>query len=73
MPELDGVQATRQIRALPPPKCNVPIIALTADAMSGSREQYLSDGMDDYIAKPIDSNLLFHKLDALTGRRGQRV
>jgi len=36
MPELDGIQATIQIRALPPPKCEVPIIALTANAMSGS-------------------------------------
>jgi len=53
MPELDGIEATRQIRSLPPPKCAVPIVALTAHAMTGVKEQYLEAGMDDYIAKPI--------------------
>jgi len=41
MPELDGVQATKQIRALPPPKCDIKIIAMTAHAMAGDRETYL--------------------------------
>ena len=71
MPELDGVQATKQIRALPPPKCDVTIIALTADAMSGSREQFLAAGMNDYISKPIDANVLLQKLEEHAGgRRG---
>ena len=65
MPELDGVQATKLIRAMPPPKCVVPIIALTADAMSGSREQYLTAGMDDYMSKPIDADILLQKLEKL--------
>ena len=65
MPELDGVQATAQIRALPPPKCDVPIIALTADAMSGAKEQYLKAGMDDYISKPIEATILLSKLAEL--------
>ena len=68
MPELDGVQATRQIRALPPPKCNVRIIALTAHAMSGAREQYLEAGMDDYVSKPIEPAILLAKLEAIAPR-----
>jgi CheY-like chemotaxis protein len=62
MPDLDGVQATMQIRALSTQKRGVPIIALTANAMTGAREEYLEAGMDDYIAKPIDPALLLAKL-----------
>jgi signal transduction histidine kinase/DNA-binding response OmpR family regulator len=62
MPELDGIEATRQIRALPPPACDVHIIAMTANAMSGAQEEYLSVGMNDYIAKPVDTKLLMSKL-----------
>ncbi len=51
MPELDGVEATRQIRTLPPPKHLVPIIALTANAMSGAKEEYLAAGMDDFVSE----------------------
>jgi CheY-like chemotaxis protein len=62
MPELDGVQATKQIRAMPPPKCDVPIIALTAHALTGAREEYLAAGMNDYISKPVSPSLLLSKL-----------
>jgi two-component system sensor histidine kinase/response regulator len=65
MPELDGMEATRQIRALAPPKCDVAIIALTAHAMAGAREHYLAAGMNDYVSKPIQSDLLRSKLAAL--------
>lgn len=63
MPVLDGVGATREIRAMPGPKSAVPIIALTANAMSGDEETYLAAGMDDYVTKPISTQLLFEKLD----------
>ncbi len=63
MPELDGPGATRQIRALPAPKCHVPIIAMTANAQPGAREDYLAAGMDDYIAKPISPAALLALLD----------
>jgi signal transduction histidine kinase/DNA-binding response OmpR family regulator len=66
MPELDGVQATKQIRALPPPKCSIRIIAMTAHAMAGDRETYLSAGMDDYVSKPIEVPILIAKLASLT-------
>jgi len=65
MPELDGVEATKQIRALPPPKNSIRIIAMTAHAMAGAREEYLAAGMNDYIAKPVQPDLLLNKLSQL--------
>lgn len=53
MPEMDGIEATRQIREMDGPVARIPIIALTANAMSGDREVYLGAGMDDYVAKPL--------------------
>jgi len=54
MPELDGVGATRAIRALDGPRGRTPIVALTADALPEFRERYMSSGLDDYLTKPID-------------------
>ena len=53
MPEMDGYTTTRHIRAMPEPYCNIPIIALTADAMKGDREKCLDAGMNQYISKPF--------------------
>ena len=67
MPELDGVRATQEIRRLPKPACDVPIIGLTAHAMAGARERYLAVGMSDYLAKPVTGPTLLAKLVALAG------
>ena len=53
MPEMDGYTTTRKIRQMPEPWCNLPIIALTADAMKGDREKCLEAGMNKYISKPF--------------------
>ncbi|CAO3371951.1 PAS-domain containing protein [Azospirillum argentinense] len=54
MPEMDGLTATRRLRALPPPAGSVPIIAMTADAMDSDRDRCLAAGMNGHVAKPID-------------------
>ena len=71
MPIMDGVQATRRIRALPPPRCNVPIVAVTADALAGADERYHAAGMDAYVSKPLDSAKLMEKLALVTGQKVQ--
>jgi signal transduction histidine kinase len=59
MPEMDGFEATRVIRAREGRSGqHVPIVAMTANAMSGDREQCLEAGMDDYIAKPVNPQAL---------------
>jgi two-component system, sensor histidine kinase SagS len=53
MPVMDGMEATRRIRALPAPYQSIPILALTASVMPDEREQFLALGVDDVISKPF--------------------
>ncbi len=66
MPEMDGPTATRLIRQLDGPIGRIPIIALTANAMMGHREEYLAAGMDDYVTKPVDRQLLLAAMTRVT-------
>ena len=62
MPELDGVETTRIIRRMYTNCDDTPIIALTANAVSGTKEMFLSEGMNDFIAKPIEVRVLINKV-----------
>jgi PAS domain S-box-containing protein len=60
MPEMDGMQATQNIRALENKKISqIPIVALTANALRGDSEKYMAVGMNDYLSKPFDEPRLF--------------
>jgi len=67
LPEVDGWEATRMLRAAPATK-TVPIIALTAHAMAGDREKAIEAGADDYDTKPIELERLLGKIQALLDR-----
>ena len=58
MPEMDGVETTRRIRAMGGWHATIPIVALTANAVSGIRDLLVSSGMNDYVPKPIQKPLL---------------
>jgi two-component system cell cycle response regulator DivK len=61
LPGQSGEELTRQIKG-DPDLCSIPIIALTAAAMSGDRERLLKAGCDDYLSKPIDTRLLLERV-----------
>jgi CheY-like chemotaxis protein len=67
LPELDGWEATRRLKSGPSTR-SIPVIALTAHAMSGDRERALAAGCDDYESKPIELPRLIAKINALATR-----
>ena len=66
MPEMDGLQATREIRKLFDNPLEPNIVALTANAMAGDRETALAAGMNDYVSKPIRVEALIAALENST-------
>ena len=62
MPELDGVETTHIIRRFHLEYADIPIIALTANAVEGTREMFMKEGMNDFVAKPIELRILASKM-----------
>jgi CheY-like chemotaxis protein len=68
MPEMDGMEATRRIRALPSQAAATPVIALTADVMSHQRQSYRMAGMDGVVAKPFSPAQLLSEIAKIAER-----
>ncbi len=67
MPEMDGMQATQNIKNLDYPKCNYPIIAMTAHALKEEENKFEKIGMRDYVSKPFRPEILYAKLLGVLG------
>lgn len=63
MPDMSGFETTDHVRRLPDDRAQIPIIALTAEAMAGDRERFLAAGMDDYVSKPVDYEKLIAAIE----------
>ncbi|OLN26988.1 sensory box histidine kinase/response regulator [Desulfovibrio sp. DV] len=74
MPEMDGAEATRRIRAGEAGEAarGMPVVALTAYSMKGDRERFLSVGLDDYVSKPVDVDELFMVMRRVLDRPGRK-
>jgi len=70
LPIVDGWEATRRVKAKEETKA-IPVIALTADAMTGDQGKALAAGCDDYDTKPVDFSRLLGKIEALLQRAGK--
>lgn len=70
LPVLDGWEATKQIKANPATAA-IPVVGLTAHAMSGDREKGMAAGCDDYDTKPVDFNRLLGKIQAVLEKAGK--
>ena len=69
MPQMDGVETMQKLKAMP--GFTTPIIALTADAMEGSREKYLNAGFDEYLSKPIIKDIIQQLVNKYVSEGGQ--
>ena len=68
LPVIDGWETTRRLKSAPETR-HIPIIALSAHAMSGDRDRAVAAGCDDYDTKPVEFRRLLQKIDALLGER----
>ncbi len=68
MPEMDGIEATKRIRQLDDAQSQIPIVAVTANAMAGDRETYLEAGMTEYVSKPFSTEDIKDALKAVFSR-----
>ena len=73
MPEMDGFEATKAIRALGPAYAALPIIAMTAYAMSGDRERCLEAGMNSYLSKPLNVDELFKTIEKYSAQLPEEI
>ncbi len=72
LPVLDGWEVTRRLKANPATR-SIPVIALTAHAMSSDHDKALEAGCDDYDTKPVELPRLLGKIEALLGTRGEEI
>ncbi len=71
LPGIDGWEATRRIKATPDTK-GIPVIALTAHALTSDRDQALAAGCDDFDTKPVEFTRLLAKIETLLGKAPQQ-
>ncbi len=73
MPDMDGFEATKKIRALEGEERHTPVVAMTAHAMPEDRQRCLDAGMDDYLSKPLDAHKVFEIVERWTDTSGEYV
>jgi len=66
MPKMSGVETLKKLKEIP--NFHIPVVALTANAITGMREKYLADGFDNYLAKPMERDQLIQVLNEILGR-----
>jgi CheY-like chemotaxis protein len=73
MPIMDGTEAIKAIRASSEPWATIPVIALTADAMTGDKERYLRMGMQGYLSKPLAERDLISEITRVRGMSPDQI